>query len=1604
MASEGRSAIKVGSGYVEVTPKITSEQKFRAALIKEMEKAGVEGGKAFTKATAQGVKGASKAVEKEAKQGAAATKKAAKETEAALKKAEQYVTKEAGKEAAKRLKTYVRAEKDKQKATEGLSAVLKRLSQQAIKDTKAEAKAKVKAAEDAKKAAERAEKAKATAAKSATREAEKAERHRTTEHGKESRLRMAQEKHEAAQRASDLRDETARRKEADRVRLLGIKEQNDAAKAAHVRRLEEIREQSARQRLANDAVKAALQQQIALSREASRQMRESVADIQRNARIQTQSYRNQISAQQSELQRLRTLMRGARNDIRGVSGTTTQVIKGISGQLRTVGTWFDNIGTSINEAGNILTSKFLAPLALAGTALTTIGVGNADKRLLGQLGLSASGVSKQTSADQMRAIQTYAIDTPFSIDVMHEYQMKLIRSVAGSDKDWFKGGSARTNAANSAAEKTTDLIMAIGDSMARAGNLNPTQFQRAMYAMDMIMDMDRAPTRSVKQLAAASGMPASELANLLGFKNSQEMWKVVGTPAKDGGGVSGTEIMNSMLNYWNPGKYGGEYGPKTSGGSVGFASRMTSETITGRIQQMKERAVFELGNLFVEEGKGGQYQYTDLGQKIMGKQVPVYGEDRKGNRVVTGYRNEGGILNQVTDMAKKYSPSIEKFLKLFLDSLQRFITMIDSVASFFKEHKTLTDFGKSIAEFLVQWGPLIIAVGLLSKVFGKVAGIAGRLLQPLGSLVQGTARGVRGVGRVRAQRAAANDARATARANGDSRRDVRQAGRTAYRNERANQRGDNDRRTLRQRAVDGLTGDRSDVRQTAQGMADLERQARAAEEEISRLRREIRQVNEATTRQIQAAMSGGNNSVQGATNQANTAVNNLQTNLAELNRAHLNNVRQESEKLEAAAKKVTKEFGDAHTKVNSLNGEKLGKVTSEADHLKNAAEAAGKQITSANTRVGNLNGKHVKDVTASMNDLRGMAKRAADQIGDGSMSSSASGRTANLNKRRLTDVINEFKKLLKSADDVYDKIGQGTGAGSVAGRIGLLNNRSLKKVTDAVNDLAKALKKARDEGDGLDGALDRIGKKSPGGGGSSGSGGKKSKRSARGGLATQADVGRYGVLPGYSPWVDNIPAILSPGEAVLRPEVTHAIGEEQINTWNAMAVRGKISRHARGTSGGGGKFDLDQIKELIGHLDISSVGTAMLKTMKLDGTSDRLGGSTQGGILRTGDHSAGLGGSAGAEKFRGVYDWMTEDLFTTLKKVPSGVGQAAGVLAGALAPVQRDYFWNDVWKGSGNIVDRGQAYMGHLFSLETLSKVWDNLYSGVSDSLGAIWDTVTNPFDAFSNVFGDIGDIVSGSYNNFIGMIDTVKEIKDAPFQYAGRVYDDFMANAEESMPNTEGLFDFKKGAKVNAKVPDFAEATTANLPKGKGANRWSLVASQALQMLGLPSSALSTVLYRINMESGGDPNIVNKWDSNWTAGHPSVGLMQVIGPTYDAYAGPFRSTGPKLYGTSVNPLANIYAGLNYARNRYGSGWQRMLSGKTGYASGTSSASPGLAMVGEKGRELVDFGSGGQRVYSNAETEALLGKKYEIHIHEARNETTPQAVMRALQQAEALYL
>ena len=157
----------------------------------------------------------------------------------------------------------------------------------------------------------------------------------------------------------------------------------------------------------------------------------------------------------------------------------------------------------------------------------------------------------------------------------------------------------------------------------------------------------------------------------------------------------------------------------------------------------------------------------------------------------------------------------------------------------------------------------------------------------------------------------------------------------------------------------------------------------------------------------------------------------------------------------------------------------------------------------------------------------------------------------------------------------------------------------------------------------------------------------------------------------------------------------------------------------------------------------------------------------------------------------------------------------------------------------------------------------------------------------------------------------------------------------------------------------------------GSGVKRWTQVVQMALRQVGQPAAYTGITLRRMNQESGGNPTIVNKWDSNWKAGHPSVGLMQVIRGTFQAYAGRYRNTGPFLYGVSTNPMANIYSSMRYALSRYGS-LPRAYNRAGGYRNGTTSSAAGMHLFGEAGPEL-GFTPAGWRILSARRSAGIGG-------------------------------
>ena len=136
--------------------------------------------------------------------------------------------------------------------------------------------------------------------------------------------------------------------------------------------------------------------------------------------------------------------------------------------------------------------------------------------------------------------------------------------------------------------------------------------------------------------------------------------------------------------------------------------------------------------------------------------------------------------------------------------------------------------------------------------------------------------------------------------------------------------------------------------------------------------------------------------------------------------------------------------------------------------------------------------------------------------------------------------------------------------------------------------------------------------------------------------------------------------------------------------------------------------------------------------------------------------------------------------------------------------------------------------------------------------------------------------------------------------------------------------------------------------PGGSGVERWRDTVIQALKMVGLPTTPdyVNAWLRQIKSESGGNPSIRQGVRDINSGGNEAMGLVQVIPGTFAAY----RSKS--LPNDRTHPLANLYAGMNYAKHRYPN-MLSVIGHGHGYNGGSHSARRGFNVVGENGWELV---------------------------------------------------
>ena len=129
----------------------------------------------------------------------------------------------------------------------------------------------------------------------------------------------------------------------------------------------------------------------------------------------------------------------------------------------------------------------------------------------------------------------------------------------------------------------------------------------------------------------------------------------------------------------------------------------------------------------------------------------------------------------------------------------------------------------------------------------------------------------------------------------------------------------------------------------------------------------------------------------------------------------------------------------------------------------------------------------------------------------------------------------------------------------------------------------------------------------------------------------------------------------------------------------------------------------------------------------------------------------------------------------------------------------------------------------------------------------------------------------------------------------------------------------------ISKLASEFGDSSSSN-PTGEGVTRWKADVIKALKMLNLSTSSemVQRVLRQIKTESNGDPYAIGGTDG--LSDGRAMGLMQVKPGTFSTY-------GKSSLGKWSNGFASIYAGLNYAKHRYGSSLSYLGQGH-GYENG----------------------------------------------------------------------
>ena len=425
------------------------------------------------------------------------------------------------------------------------------------------------------------------------------------------------------------------------------------------------------------------------------------------------------------------------------------------------------------------------------------------------------------------------------------------------------------------------------------------------------------------------------------------------------------------------------------------------------------------------------------------------------------------------------------------------------------------------------------------------------------------------------------------------------------------------------------------------------------------------------------------------------------------------------------------------------------------------------------------------------------------------------------------------------------------------------------------------------------------------------------------GLGNLGGYATGGVLPGYTPGKDVHQFVsrtggtlaLSGGEAIMRPEWTRAVGgPAAVEKMNKDARKGKLTVPHQARANGGVLSWPHQAFANGGVLAGSEKITTDIQRAMMHSLAKAFPNAVISSGTRYEDVGSGFDNHM-AGRALDLVGPMPDIARWIYKEYPNSAELIHWPLNG----------WQNIKNGAPLMYDAG-TNAGHMDHVHwAMSNIVDP-YTGKTISMAG-------PGDGSGG--SSMAAAINAAWNE---EIDKIPEWKDIGGRFS------------KAVPEIQTRMVDMAFKKVEEVAPAAMSSLAGNIDwdVSAGAKQWAPVALSALKRHGYGADQLDRTIAQIDIESTGNPNAVNGWDSNAANGVPSGGLLQVIPTTFDAMYDMYPGAFAGLPRDRFHPEANLTAGIGWAKHKYG-GPQNIWPTRGGYAEGG-------VLPGDLGAKVFDMG------------------------------------------------